>query len=80
MYRNANELTAEELRELKVNYLYQLADSGEFAEIVGRDYDEPSMSDIANVDDILSDEFIIEHYEGVGFVEDDFFCDVAIED
>ncbi|MCR4773044.1 MAG: hypothetical protein K5854_01625 [Prevotella sp.] len=70
---DVRELNKDQLTELKQAYLGQLADSGEFAEVMGVDYDEPSYEDLAFVDDKLSDEFIFEHYEGMDFEEDDFF-------
>lgn len=72
---NVRDLTREQLTELKQNYLTTLADSGQFAEIMGVDYDEPSMGDLANADEIVPDDVIFENYDGVDFVEDDFCSD-----
>ena len=72
--KRVSELSVEQLTELKQAYLTQLAEQGEFAEIVGRDYDEPTYEDLANVDDIISDTMIMEHWEGTMFSDDDFFC------
>ena len=38
-----------------------------------RDYDEPSYWDLAHADDIVPDDVIFKNYEGVEFVNDDFF-------
>ena len=67
------ELTAEQRIELKQAYMYRLADQGVFAEVVGRDYDEPSYEDLARADDIVPDDVIEREFEGVEFCDDDFF-------
>lgn len=71
---DVTELTREQLVELKCNYMEMLADEGTFAEVLNRDYDEPSYADLAETDDIIPDEVIFRNYEGVYFVNDDFFC------
>ena len=68
------ELSREQLIELKQNYLTQLADEGTFAEVLDVDYNEPSYWDLANADEIVPDDVIFKNYEGVCFVNDDFFC------
>ena len=68
------ELNKEQMLELKQRYLEMLADEGTFAEVMNRDYDEPSYWDLANADDIVPDDIIFTHYEGTHFVPDDFFC------
>lgn len=73
---NVTELTREQLTELKCNYLEQLADEGTFAEVLDVDYNEPSYYDLANADGIVPDCVIFKNYEGVCFVNDDFFCTV----
>ena len=77
MYRDVTELTRDELRELKCNYMYELANEGTFAEVMDRDYDEPSYWDLANADEIIPDDVVFRQYEGVSFVEEDFFCNVC---
>ena len=72
--KRVTELSREQLAELKANYLVQLADCGEFAEIVGRDYDAPTYEDMLNADEIISDTDIMNHWEGTMFSDDDFFC------
>lgn len=66
------DLNREQIEELKVNYLCELSDEGSFASVTGKDYDSPSMEDIANADSIVSDDVIFENYEGINFTEDDF--------
>ena len=72
--KRVTELSREQLVELKQAYLIQLADCGEFAEIVGREYDAPSYEDMANADELISDTDIMNHWEGTMFSDDDFFC------
>lgn len=72
------DLNRDQLAELKCSYYFELVNEGIFGEIIGRDYDEPSYYDLAFVDDIVSDEFIFERYEGISFVEDDFFCSCGV--
>lgn len=67
------ELNRDELKELKERYLIQLADSGEFAEVVGRDYDAPSWQDLADADEIVPDDVVFRQFDGIWFVADDFF-------
>ena len=71
---DVTELTREQLVELKCYYMEMLANEGTFAEVMERDYDEPSYADLAEADDIIPDEVIFRNYEGVYFVDDDFFC------
>ena len=71
---DVRDLNREQLTELKQHYMVQLTNEGTFAEIVGRDYDAPSMEDLANADDIVPDDVIFRNYEGINFVADDFFC------
>ena len=68
------ELSREQMHELKEAYLTKLADDGTFAEVLGVDYDEPSYGDLANADEIVPDDVIFREYDGIDFVNDDFFC------
>lgn len=77
---DVTELNREQLTELKCNYYTELVNEGTFSEIIGRDYDEPSYDDLVRVDEIISDDFIIEYYEGFNFHCDDFFCTEGKED
>ena len=58
--RTIKELTSEELNELREAYFY------EFEDVLG-DIDEPDKVPLSNV---------ISHYEGVYFVEEDFWCNL----
>lgn len=71
---DVTELSREQLIELKGAYLRELVNEGTFAEVMGVDYDEPSYSDMANIDSLVPDDVIFKHYEDIHFVEDDFFC------
>lgn len=62
MYRTVQNLTRDELDELKETYFWQLMD--ENPEILG---------DITSAAEI-PDNVIFEHYDGICFVDDDFFC------
>lgn len=75
---NVHELSREQLQELKGSYLAELVNEGTFAEIVGRDYDEPAYSDLADIDNVVPDDVIFRQYEGIDFVLDDFFCSATI--
>lgn len=56
------ELNPEQLEELRNSYFAQLQDT-----------DEETLGDITQAEEIpLSN--IIAHYEGISFVNDDFFC------
>jgi hypothetical protein len=59
---SVHELTSDQRTELK---LFMLED------VLG---EQPSWGDLANVDDIVSDERMMEEYEGVCFTDEDFFC------
>lgn len=71
---NVHELSRDEMRELKERYLIELADSGQYAEVLGVDWDAPSWGELAGADEIVPDDVIFEQYEGIDFVPDDFFC------
>jgi hypothetical protein len=43
------ELSREQLHELKERYLIELADCGQYAEVVGVDWDAPSYGELAAV-------------------------------
>jgi hypothetical protein len=68
--RNVLELRQEELEELKENYFYQLIDSG--------DLEEVGNGKINDSTDIPLDNVKI-HYEGIYFVDEDFWCNQPIE-
>jgi len=79
-YLTVQDLLRDCLVELKQDYLSQLAECGIYAEVMDVDYDEPSMADLAQADLLISDEVIFEHYDGVIFTPDDFFCLMETED
>ena len=59
------DLNREQLNELKQSYLCQLVDTG--------DIDEIAYGDLIESENI-PDEIIFDHYNGITFTEDDFFC------
>jgi hypothetical protein len=59
---SVHELTSDQRTELK---LFMLED------VLG---EQPSWGDLADVDNIVSDERMMEEYEGVCFTDEDFFC------
>lgn len=65
--RTVNELTQEELEELRDRYYHQGLDDGSLNEVVGKE--------IESVEDIPMD-LVKCHYEGTYFTEDDFFCNL----
>lgn len=71
---HVTELSREQLTELKNNYMVELVNEGTFAEVMDRDYDEPSMWDVAHADEIVHDDVIFRQYDGIDFTPDDFFC------
>lgn len=73
-YVGVHDLCRDCLVELKIAYMVELVNKGTFAEIMEVDYNEPSNGDIINADEIIPDDVIFEHYNGIGFVPDDFFC------
>lgn len=66
------ELNRYQLNELKEAYISQLTESGEYKEVLGISYGE-----LVGAAEI-PDEVIFNHYAGVTFVEDDFFCSCEI--
>lgn len=69
---DVRDLSREQLIQLKQAYLTDLANEGTFAEVVGRDYDEPSYGDLADADDIVPDEVVFRQWENTNFIEEDF--------
>lgn len=64
-YRTVRELSREELEELKsCYYMEKMDDLGE----------KVYYSDLADVDELVTDEEVFEHYSHISFVDDDFFC------
>lgn len=65
-HRTVSELTQEELAELKRDYYTEYLNENE-----GR---EPSLDELANIDDIIDDAYIMNLYSHLTFVDEDFFC------
>lgn len=63
--RSINELTHDELEELRENYFYQLLDAGDYDNLGSVEY----ASDIPM-------EKVIKHYKDTFFVDEDFFCNI----
>lgn len=61
------ELNKKQLNELKQNYATQLVECGK-DEVSGISYDELIESEN------ISDEVIFNHYDGINFTSEDFFC------
>lgn len=62
------ELNRDELDELKQTYASELVDSGEYEDVVGISYGELADSIV------IPDNVIFDHFDGIDFTEDDFFC------
>lgn len=65
MYRTVYELTDEEMSELKEAYYWQLVETG-----------EGDILDDGIIADDIPDEMILEHYDDILFVEEDFYCNI----
>jgi hypothetical protein len=62
------DLSREQLNELKQAYVCQLYEDSDVLE-------SPSYGELVDSEQI-PDSVIFEHYDGVSFVDDDFFCSV----
>lgn len=69
---DVTELTRDQLAELKQAYLVELDDEGMLEEIIGTDC--VSWGALANADEIVPDDVMFRHYDGVLFSSDDFSC------
>ena len=63
MYKTVYDLTPEEMEELKESYFWQ-------------DETQDILEDAFNSPDEIPDSIIQEHYSGVMFANDDFFCNM----
>lgn len=63
MYKSVYDLSPAEMEELKQSFFYQ----DETQDIIQGAFDCPEQ---------IPDEIILEHYSGVSFVDDDFFCNM----
>ena len=77
---SVRELSREQLEELKQDYMAELVNEGTFREVMNADCDEPSWGHLAMADELISDEFIFDHYSCFDFGNDDFFCTAGKED
>lgn len=68
MYRSVNELTHDELNELKSDMFWNRID---YENIEGGDED---ILDIASCPEDIPDDLAQKRYADISFVEDDFFC------
>ena len=67
MIRVVQDLTREELDELKQSYICVMKEGS----------DEPAYwDDLAEAPEYISDEALFEYYDGMTFTEDDFFCNL----
>jgi hypothetical protein len=62
--RNVRDLNQEELEELRFAYFYEMLDSN------------PELLDNIDFASEVPMEKLIEHYEHIGFVEEDFGCNI----
>lgn len=67
---SVHDLSRNELDELKQTYFDQLCDTGEIEDVCP---DATFYTDIP-------DDIIFDHYEGIEFVTDDFFCNIESEE
>lgn len=71
---NVTELSREQLIELKQTYLTELEDCGEHEDVIG-----VSWGELANADELVSDDIIFDKYAGIIFTDDDFWCSMTAE-
>ena len=68
-----DDLDDSQKHQLAESYLCLLADCGEYSDVVGVDWDEPSYGELASASDIVPDDILQRYYGDVWFTEDDFF-------
>jgi len=68
MYRSVEELTQNELQELRSNLYHQLLDDGSLNEVMGKEVNEEVE---------IPMDFVKEYYADTTFVEEDFFCNLT---
>lgn len=78
-YKTVHELSRAELDELKESYFYQLINDDDEVPFAVNNGDEDDVNDISYPSDI-PDDIIFNHYDGIMFVNDDFFCNNETED
>ena len=65
-YKTVYDLSPDELNELKQNYLTN--------SLLETEDKTPSYGELANAAESVPDWIIFDNYAGIGFVDDDFFC------
>lgn len=65
-HRTVKELTRDELIELKLDYYTGM--------IMEKEHRTPSYDEMADIDNLVDDAFIMNHYSHITFVDEDFFC------
>ena len=68
MYRSVEELTQNELQELRSRLFHQLLDDGSLDEVMGKEVNE---------EEEIPMDFVKTHYADTSFVEEDFFCNLT---
>lgn len=76
--KTVKDLSREELDELKETYFWQLQDDDDEVLWAINNSDEKDIEGINDPSEI-PDSVIINHYDGITFVEDDFFCNQTEE-
>lgn len=71
---SVRELNREQKEALKQMYMIEKADKGEYQSAFNVDWDNPSYGEMSSADEIVSDEEIYTEYEGIDFVDADFFA------
>ena len=65
-YRTVHDLTPEELDELRATYYEQLDE-----------VDNDVLEDVSSYEEVTN-EMLFNHYDGVSFIREDFFCNMII--
>ena len=68
MYRSVDELTEQELQELRSRLFHQLVDDGSLEEVMGKE---------VNDEDDIPMGLVKFHYADTSFVEEDFWCNLT---
>jgi hypothetical protein len=69
--KTVNELTVEELEELRSRWYYQHLDDGSLDEVMGAEIDSEEQ---------IPMDFVKEYYSDTMFVEEDFWCNTKNEE
>jgi hypothetical protein len=68
MYRSVEELTQNELEELRSRIFHQLVDEGSLEEVMGEEIDS---------EEKIPMDFVKDYYASHTFVEEDFWCNLT---